>query len=112
MNLFDNKEDKLTEQDVRIFKDIYINYFRFREFHQLFITSEQQPSLDILYNESNPIYSFSSYGRFVNSFMIDCDNYEHIIEIDKKDFPKIYAILGCLYKMGEKTFGTKLKSFL
>ena len=39
VNLFDNKEDKLTEQDVRIFKDIYINYFRFREFHQLFITS-------------------------------------------------------------------------
>ena len=100
VNLFDNKEDKLTEQDVRIFKDIYINYFRFREFHQLFITSEQQPSLDILYNESNPIYSFSSYGRFVNSFMIDCDNYEHIIEIDKKD-SEIMRFWDVYIKWGE-----------
>ena len=39
VNLFDNKEDKLTEQDVRIFKDIYINYFRFREFHQFILVN-------------------------------------------------------------------------
>lgn len=32
VNLFGNKEDELTEQDVRIFKDIYISYFRFRNF--------------------------------------------------------------------------------
>ena len=49
VNLFSNKEDSLTDQDVKIFKDIYISYFRFREFHQLFINSEQQPSLDLLY---------------------------------------------------------------
>ena len=100
VNLFGNKEDELTEQDVRIFKDIYISYFRFREFHQLFIDSEQQPSLDILYNESNPIYSFSSYGRFVNSFMIDCDNYERIIEIDKKD-SEIMRFWDVYIKWGE-----------
>lgn len=100
VNLFSNKEDSLTDQDVKIFKDIYISYFRFREFHQLFINSEQQPSLDILYNESNPIYSFSSFGRFVNSFMIDCDNYEHIIEIDKKD-SEIMRFWDVYIKWGE-----------
>ena len=100
VNLFSNKEDSLTDQDVKIFKDIYISYFRFREFHQLFINSEQQPSLDLLYNESNPIYSFSSFGRFVNSFMIDCDNYEHIIEIDKKD-SEIMRFWDVYIKWGE-----------
>lgn len=100
VNLFSNKENSLTDQDVKIFKDIYISYFRFREFHQLFINSEQQPSLDLLYNESNPIYSFSSFGRFVNSFMIDCDNYEHIIEIDKKD-SEIMRFWDVYIKWGE-----------
>ena len=100
VNLFSNKEDRLTEQDVKIFKDIYISYFRFREFHQLFINSEQQPSLDILYNESKPIYSFSSFGRFVNSFMIDCANYEHIIEIDNKD-SEIMRFWDVYIKWGE-----------
>lgn len=100
VNLFSNKEDRLTEQDVKIFKDIYISYFRFREFHQLFINSEKQPSLDILYNESKPIYSFSSFGRFVNSFMIDCINYEHIIEIDNKD-SEIMRFWDVYIKWGE-----------
>ena len=100
VNLFSNKEDRLTQQDVKIFKDIYISYFRFREFHQLFINSEQQLSLDLLYNESNPIYSFSSFGRFVNSFMIDCDNYEYIIEIDKKD-SEIMRFWDVYIKWGE-----------
>lgn len=100
VNLFSNKEDRLTEQDVKIFKDIYISYFRFREFHQLFINSKQQPSLDILYNESKPIYSFSSFGRFVNSFMIDCINYEHIIEIDNKD-SEIMRFWDVYIKWGE-----------
>lgn len=114
VNLFSNKEDRLTEQDVKIFKDIYISYFRFREFHQLFINSEQQPSLDILYNESKPIYSFSSFGRFVNSFMIDCANYEYIIEIDNKDseimrFWDVYIkwgeTLGLIEKLPLKAWG-------
>ena len=100
VNLFSNKEDRLTEQDVKIFKDIYISYFRFREFHQLFINSEQHPSLEILYNESNPILSFSSFGRFVNSFMIDCINYEHIIEIDNKD-SEIMRFWDVYIKWGE-----------
>lgn len=100
VNLFSNKEDRLTEQDVKIFKDIYISYFRFREFHQLFINSKQQPSLDILYNESKAIYSFSSFGRFVNSFMIDCINYEHIIEIDNKD-SEIMRFWDVYIKWGE-----------
>lgn len=100
VNLFSNKEEKLTDQDVKIFKEIYISYFRFREFHQLFIKSEQQPSLDILYNESYPLYSFSSFGRFVNSFMIDCDNYDHIIEIDKKD-SEIMRFWDVYIKWGE-----------
>ena len=100
VNLFSNKEDRLTEQDLKIFKDIYISYFRFREFHQLFINSEQQPSLEILYNESNPIFSFSSFGRFVNSFMIDCTNYEYIIEIDNKD-SEIMRFWDVYIKWGE-----------
>lgn len=99
-DLFGDKGDRLTEQDIKIFKDIYIGYFRFREFHQLFISSEQQASLDILYNESNPIYSFSSFGRFVNSFMVDCDNYGHIIEIDKKN-SEIMRFWDVYIKWGE-----------
>lgn len=99
VGLFCNN-DRLTEQDVKVFEDIYIRYFRFREFHRLFITNKQQVSLDVLYNESSPIYSFSSSGRFVNSFMIDCDTYNHIVEIDSKD-SEIMRFWDVYIKWGE-----------
>ena len=100
INLFCNNQDSLAEQDIKIFKNIYISYFRFREFHRLFITREQQLSLEVLCNESNPIYSFSSYGRFVNNFMIDYGNYKHIIEIDSKD-SEIMRFWDVYIKWGE-----------
>ncbi len=104
---------ELTQQDYNVFKDIYFNYFRFQEFHKLFI-GNRDLSIEMLLSDSQPIYSFSRGSRFTNNFLINKDT---LVEIDQKKteimrFWDVYVkwgeVLGILKKYPLKAFGIQL----
>ena len=104
---------ELTQQDYNVFKDIYFNYFRFQEFHKLFI-GNRDLSIEMLLSDSQPIYSISRGSRFTNNFLINKDT---LVEIDQKKteimrFWDVYVkwgeVLGILKKYPLKAFGIQL----
>ena len=113
----DNGKD-LNEQDKDVFREIYCNYFRFNEFHQLFLPDTLSVSLESLAKESHPIISFSDCGRFTNCFISNTKtNNVSVIRIDDKHseimrFWDVYikwgGVLGLLEKYPLKPFGLTL----
>lgn len=63
--------DGLEQNDLMVFKDIFYNYFRFREFINLFRQGEG--------NMSGTVYYFMDNSRFVNRFIKpDCETVFYI----------------------------------
>ena len=73
----------LGEHDKSIFKEIYYNYFRFQEFHNLFLKNNTPISSINLSNKSFPVISFSEDGRFTNCFTSIIDNKTKHLSITK-----------------------------
>lgn len=55
----------LSEKDKEIFVDIYLNYFRFKEFHSFFLQASKY-TIDDLQNNSQMILTSITSGRFIN----------------------------------------------
>jgi hypothetical protein len=72
----------LTEVEQRAFKDIYFNYFRFREIFSWFIDPQQPNRVkliesltqDGIENNSRPLFFFSERTRFTDSFIQALEN--------------------------------------
>jgi hypothetical protein len=94
----------LTQSEKNIFKEIYLNYFRFKELLLLYMTPEllfsskkeiQNITEYELVHNSNILYSFTEEGNYVDSFFIQLENN-----------PLIYTIPEC-NKDGDKNGGVK-----
>ena len=55
----------LSEKDKEFFVDIYLNYFRFKEFHSFFLKASKYTT-DDLQNNSQMILTAITSGRFIN----------------------------------------------
>jgi hypothetical protein len=94
----------LTQIEKNIFKEIYLNYFRFKELFLLYINPEllfsskkeiQNITKYNLIHDSNVLYSFMEQGSYVDSFFTKLE-----------DNPVIYTIPE-LNKGGDKNGGVK-----
>lgn len=113
-NLFDASDVCLLSSDIEVFKSVYINYFRFREFHSFFLNTKLDVSLSNLENNSHPIYAFSKLERFTDCFITeDLDSPRYVTQIMTNDsevmrFWDVYVkwgeTLGLLAKYPLKTW--------
>jgi hypothetical protein len=129
----------LSESDKNVFKDIYINYFRFKELFLLYINPEllfsskseiQNITEYNLTHNSNALYSFMEEGSYVDSFFTCLEDNPIIYTIPKqnKDGDKNGGVrrfwdvfmswgenLGFIEKFNMASIGSKLsnkKSFV
>lgn len=94
-------EEPLTENEKDVFREVYQDYFRFREFHQLF-------------NPSNTVAYYIEGGRFTNRFLQEIEDPSHIVGIgdDHADMMRFWDVflkwgtsLEMLKKYSLKPFG-------
>lgn len=113
---------ELTVEDIAILKDIFFNYFRFKELSSWFISPTEEThsmfdgftTTDYI-NLSNPLYFSSERNRFTDTFFQDINNIDrkYIIESDiLMRFWDVYLKWGItlnildkfnISKIGEKT---------
>lgn len=92
-DFFENSQikDDLTDDDLNVLKNIFFNYFRFKELSSWFINPEHDFHIsfdnlsesDYIYN-SKPLYFYSDKNRFTDTFLTDIENCKtrYIIESD------------------------------
>lgn len=101
--LFSNTkpEDPLSKNEMEVFREVYMSYFRFREFHQLF-------------SNSNAVAYYIDDGRFTNRFLLEIDEPSQIVGIgdEHADMMRFWDVflkwgmsLGMLKKYSLKPFG-------
>jgi hypothetical protein len=89
----ENYTNELTENDLIIFKKIYLEYFRFKEIHSwllnpiqkdhsLFVNTVNEESLE---KNSKPIFPFMIDERFNNAFIFSLENYTDVFRIPNKE---------------------------
>lgn len=96
----------LTLEDEEVFLDIYLNYFRFKEFHRLFLNKENF-SIDELKENSKMILSAIMSGRFTNLFLLFDTNEINAVELmdeysSVKRFWDVYLKWGMRLNVLEK----------
>lgn len=82
--LFSNSlpSEELTHEEKKVFKEIYYDYFRFKEFHRLFLEKENvSDKEDIEEWQSRVIFYYTGEGRFTNHFIIKTKPSLQILEI-------------------------------
>lgn len=62
-------KEPLTSTEKNVFKEIYLNYFRFCEFHELFVGKDEAITYGNL-KDSTPIVYYMQDSRFTNRFLI------------------------------------------
>lgn len=107
---------KLTTEDLSLFRNIYFQYFRFREMFYWFLGNPQKNSNfdsivglsenDII-EKSIPLYNFSIKSRFTDSFIYELKNNPTIYYIDKQNedlmrFWDVFIKWGTSLKIIEK----------
>ena len=105
-DLFSYENTDLTEKDMDVFKNIYRSYFRFLDFHQIFQSTSNSPTI---------IYAFKEKQRFFNSFVcLEKQEFFHINEThqDTMRFWDVYTkwgeTLGLLNKCSLASFGVEI----
>ena len=108
-----NIGQELLNADYLFFKKIFGSYFRFCEFHSLFLlTGNNSPKLEDLQLSSSMIYSYISEGRFVNRFLTKDNTLIQGIDTTNSDFMRFWDVyvkwgtmLGLIEKYPVKPFG-------
>lgn len=76
-------EDPLTEEEKSIFRNIYLSYFRFCEFHNLFGTIERGNEF-CLSKDSTPVIFYIQETRFTNRFITRLEPEINIIGLSEE----------------------------
>lgn len=76
--------EALTKEDRNVFVKIYLNYFRFREFHSIFIHTDNI-TLDELQNHSMMILTAISAGRFTNIALLTKEGQIEVVKIEEEN---------------------------
>lgn len=79
----------LTQDDLNVFREIYFDYFRFKEIFSWFIDPSPLSRLDLIKrinigrirNDSKPLFAFSENGKFMDSFIYDLEDSATIYSI-------------------------------
>lgn len=107
-NLFSSDITKLSEEDKCVFQNIYLTYFRFEDFHQLFDPVNGNPAI---------IYAFKEGQRFFNRFARVDKNEIVYIEDSHQDIMRYWDVytkwgetLGLLNKCTLSSFNIKLNN--
>jgi hypothetical protein len=89
--LFSNSlpSEELTHEEKEVFKEIYYNYFRFKEFHSLFVdnynnSNNNSHSENIAEQQSRITLYYMGEGRFTNHFIINTKPSLQILEIPEE----------------------------
>lgn len=75
--------EPLSDHDKEVFKSIYFNYFRFKEFHTLFEAQAKKPVL---------LYAYMENSRFFNCFVRPDINVMYYIESARKDIMRFWDV--------------------
>lgn len=103
----------LSEKDKEVFVDIYLNYFRFKEFHNFFLKAGKYTT-DDLQNNSQVVLTAITSGRFINLVIQKFEERIEATEFDDKHsavkrFWDVYlkwgSFLGLLNKFPIKQVG-------
>ncbi len=106
-------DDKLCDVDKEVFKALYLSYFRFKEFHELFVETKEYDA-SCLEMRSSFIISYSSAGKYTDHFIVKAEQPVEIIAINNKNadvtrFWDVYVkwgtTLGMIKKYPLKPFG-------
>lgn len=65
-------DDPLTEDETEVFKEIYLSYFRFCEFHNLFVRDGDYISNKNL-ADTTPVIYYMQEARFTNRFILSTE---------------------------------------
>ena len=107
-------DEALTPEEQSVFKNIFFKFFRFQEFHRLFLREGDGVSMNNILESSHPILLYMQNSRFTNHFMTEVDGGYKIQEIavshaDMMRFWDVYVkwgtSLGLLKKYPLKAFG-------
>lgn len=82
-NLFSPDTISLSEKDVEVFRLIYMSYFRFSEFHQMFESTNGVPAI---------VYAFKDKQRFFNRFARFDQNTLYCIEDIHQDTMRYWDV--------------------
>lgn len=83
--------DELTDADFNVLRNVFFNYFRFRELSAWFVSPERDSAFNLKHLskedfifKSKPLYFYSERNRFTDTFLTDLNNveYKYIIESD------------------------------
>lgn len=111
--------NELTDEDVKVLRNIFLNYFRFKEISSWFINPSENfhktfnnlNESDYI-NKSKPLYFYSESTRFIDTFLVDINKIEnkYIIESDSlMRFWDVYLKWGKTLELIEKTNLSKIE---
>lgn len=80
----------ITKSDLKVFKKIYFNYFRFKEIHSWFVELESKNRISSLNKitqkelseNSNVLFPFNKNNRFTNAFLLKIEDSSDIYTIE------------------------------
>lgn len=83
----------LSDKDIRLFKTIYHDYFRFKEIHSWLLNPIQENhsgfldkvTAEFIQLNSNPIFPFSINNRFIDAFIFSLTNNTDIFRIPNSE---------------------------
>lgn len=116
-NFFQEQDytNELTENDLNVFKKIYLEYFRFKEIHSWLLNPVQEDhsafvnkvTEECLQRESKPIFPFMIEERFNDAFIYSLENSTDVFRIPKKEsdlmrFWDVYVKWGQELRLLEK----------
>lgn len=110
-------EEKINSYEKSIFEDLYFSYFRFKEFHRLFVNDTNIVKCECIGRKSQAIISFSGSGKYTDHFVINTSPKTIVVSIPEQDsdvtrFWDVYVkwgvTLGLLKKYPLKPFGITL----
>ena len=107
-------EDLLNSDERSIFKDLYLSYLRFIEFHRLFVSDTDRVRFECIDRESHVLFSYSGSGKYTDHFVVCTSPKTIVVSVSEQDsdvtrFWDVYVkwgiTLGLLKKYPLKPFG-------
>ena len=109
-----NFNDELCDIEKDVFKKLFLDYCRFKEFHELFIDNREEFDASFLEVNSTPIISYSSSGKYTDHFINKSEPVVNVVAINSHNadvtrFWDVYikwgVTLGFIKKYPLKPFG-------
>lgn len=99
----------ITDSDLKIFKNIFLNYFRFKELHSWFIDLKKTGDYEFisqvneadLQTNSKVLFTYANNGKFTDTFYYNLPNNLNIYRIDPDKYPEMLRFWDVYIKWGK-----------